>query len=149
MLLWTLGCILFQTSVLIFWSYISGSRIAGLYGSSIFLCFEERPYYFSYWLHQFTVPPTVCSSSLFPKSLEHLLFINFLRINNYFDRCEVVSHCGFALLWLAVLSIFSCACRISLYLPWGKNTYSGLLANFLYWVVWAVYIFWILTAYWS
>ena len=35
------------------------SGIAGSYGNSVFSFFEELPYYFPYWLHQFTFPPTV------------------------------------------------------------------------------------------
>ena len=51
------------------------------------------------------------------------------------------------------LSIFSWACWTSAYLPW-KNVYSNLMSifklrSFLYWVVWALYIFWLLTCYQS
>ena len=53
-------------------------------------------------------------------------------------------------LWL-VMSVFSCACWPSVCLLW-KNVDSGLLPIFLagwfFWY-WVVYIFWILTPYWS
>ena len=57
--------------------------------------------------------------------------------------------------WWVMLSIFSCTCWPSVCLLW-KNVYSGLrpifklaCLFFWYWVVWAVYIFWRLTPYWS
>ena len=57
--------------------------------------------------------------------------------------------------WLTILGIFSRACWPSVCLLW-KNVYSGLLPIFqsgclvfCYWDLWAVYIFWILTPYWS
>ena len=58
--------------------------------------------------------------------------------------------------WLEMLSIFSCACWLSVCLLW-KNVYSGLLLIFKsgclfvfwYWVVWAVYTFCVLTHYQS
>ena len=59
---------------------------------------------------------------------------NFCVISRQFadshcSRCEVtVVWFGF-LWWLEMLSIFSCACYISIYLHW-KNAYSGLLCIF-------------------
>ena len=53
------------------------------------------------------------------------------------DWCEVVPHGNFDLISLIirVLSIFSCACWLSVYLPW-RNVYSGLLPVFFFsWVV--------------
>ena len=50
-----------------------------------------------------------------------------------------------------MLSIFSYACWLSVYLLW-KNVYLDLLPILkivLYWVIWAIYVFWILTPYWS
>ena len=52
--------------------------------------------------------------------------------DSHSERCEVVSHCAlswFAFFWwLAMLSIFSCACLPSMYL-W-ENVYSNLLTIF-------------------
>ena len=54
-----------------------------------------------------------------------------------------------------MLNIFSCTCWPSVCLLW-RNVYAGLLPNFYLgclffwcWVVWAVYIFWLLTPYQS
>ena len=51
--------------------------------------------------------------------------------------------------WLAVLSIFLCACCPFVCLPW-KDIYLGLslifsegLFVFWYWIIWAVHVFWI------
>ena len=43
----------------------------------LFLTFEESPYCFPYWLHQFTVPLTVYKASLFFASFQHLLLLVF------------------------------------------------------------------------
>ena len=71
------------------------------------------------------------------------LVICYLFDDNYSDRCEVVSHCGFDLHFpeMSVLSIVSCACWPSVCIHlWGKkNVYldplplfkSGCLFSFM------------------
>ena len=61
----------------------------------------------------------------------------------------------FIFIWLSVmLKIFSCAYWLSIYLLW-ENVYSGILSIFwlgclsFYSELYDVYIFWILTTYWS
>lgn len=50
----------FPISVLMFFGKIPRSGIARPCGSFIFNVFEGSPYYFPWWLHKFTFPPTVC-----------------------------------------------------------------------------------------
>ena len=81
-----------------------------------------------------------------------------LFYNSHSDRCELIPHCGFDLqCWqLISLSFFSCACWSSKCLLW-ENIYAGYLpllnlvicSFFWYWVVWVVYVYWLLTPYWS
>ena len=70
----------FQISVFVFFRYIPRSGIAESYGSSIFSFFEERPYCFPQWLHQFTFQPTVYKGSVFPHPHQHLLLLVFLMV---------------------------------------------------------------------
>ena len=49
----------FQICIFGFFRYISNGRIAVSYGRSIFTFFEEHPYYFPQWLHEFTFLPVV------------------------------------------------------------------------------------------
>lgn len=57
-------------------------RIAGAYRSMValfFQFFKEFPYYFPYWLYQFTFPATMQEGSFFPHPLQHL-FVNILMM---------------------------------------------------------------------
>ena len=49
----------FLMSIFGFFRSISNGRIAVSYGRSIFTFFEEHPYYFPQWLHEFTFLPVV------------------------------------------------------------------------------------------
>ena len=53
--------------------------MTGSYGNFIFNFFEELPCCFPYWLHHFTLPPTVHDGSNFFTSLL-TLFSNFLIV---------------------------------------------------------------------
>ena len=67
--------------------------------------------------------------------LAHSYFFGLLD-DNHSDSWEVISHCGFWFAfpwWLAVLSLFSCACWTSACLLW-KSFYSGPLPIFN-WIV--------------
>ena len=59
---------------------MSRSRIAGSCDNFIFSFFEEPPYLSPQSLNQFTFPPTVLGSLLFPTPLQHLVFIGFLMM---------------------------------------------------------------------
>ena len=70
MLLWTLGCLnLFK---LVFFAFFGGDIYPGveLLGHIVvlFLIFEEPPYCFPQYLHQFTLPPTVYEGCLLSAS---------------------------------------------------------------------------------
>ena len=59
----------FQVSVFIFFKY---PEVELLDHMVVLLIFVEPPYYFPFWLHQFTSPPTVHNGSLFSTSLPTL-----------------------------------------------------------------------------
>ena len=64
------------------------------YGNCIFFFFfEESPYWFPWWLHQFTVPPTVHKGSLFSTSSPALVS-SCLFEDSRADRCKVISYRG-------------------------------------------------------
>ena len=65
--------------------------------------FKERPYWFSWWLHQFTFPPTVYECSLF--SICSLTLVICLFENSHGAKCEVIAHCGFGL-YFSMISDF-------------------------------------------
>ena len=57
------------------------SKIAGSYGNFIFSFFEEPPYCFPLWLHQFTFPlNTVEVFVFFHTLLQHLLLVDLLMM---------------------------------------------------------------------
>ena len=58
--------------------------------------FEEPPYCFPQWLHQFTFPPTMHEGSLFSTSSPTFV-ICVVFDDSHSDRYEVISHCGFDL----------------------------------------------------
>ena len=58
--------------------------------------YEEPPYCFPQWLHQFTFPPTMYEGSLFSTS-SPVFVICTLFDDNLSDKCQVVSHCSFDL----------------------------------------------------
>ena len=53
------------------WIYMLGCKVV------LFLVFEEPPYCFPQWLHQFTFPPTVYGGYLFSTSLITFAFCGF------------------------------------------------------------------------
>ena len=69
------------------------SGIARSYGNSVFSFFEELPYYFPYWLHQFTFPPTVGGGSLFSTLSPAFIICRHLN-DGHSDWCELVPHCS-------------------------------------------------------
>ena len=65
--------------------YIPRSRVAGLYGSSIFNFFEESPYALHNGLHQLH------------SCVQRVIFTFFFLNNSHPNRCEMMSVCDFDL----------------------------------------------------
>ena len=86
--------IFFQISVLGFLKYIPRWGITGFIKQFHILIFEDPTYCFLYWLHEWAFPPTVHDGSLLSASSETLA-VCWIIDGNLFDRCEVISHCGF------------------------------------------------------
>ena len=74
------------------------SGIAVSRGYSMSDLFEELIKAFSKWLHHFTISAAMCEGSRFPTSLP-ILVIVCLLYHRHSSGCEVVSHCGFDLLF--------------------------------------------------
>ena len=68
----------FQSSALTFFRQIPRSGIAGSYGSTVFSFFEESPYCFPLWLHQFTFSPK-CTGLLFSPHPHQLTLVSVPR----------------------------------------------------------------------
>ena len=137
MLLWTLECIYFQTSVFIFFWFMPGSGMARLCDSSAFNFFvilHTVPHSGSSNLHFYQQ----CTRVPFSKFSPAFIFVVFLVIVILTGaRCYSSLWFWFSFPWLVMLSIFSCACWPFVCLPW-KNVHSGLLFIF-YQVVFACF----------
>ena len=116
MLLWALGsCISLTWCYCSFWICIPRSGCAGSYGNSVVSFFEKPPYCFPQWLHRFIFPPTVSEGFLFSTS-SPVFVIHVLFDDGHSDKFEAITSLCFWLTfpwWLAMLSIFSCACQPS------------------------------------
>ena len=109
------------------------------------------------WLHQFTFPPTVYKGSLFCTSSLTFVICGLFD-DSHSDRSGVISHCGFDLCFSDVEW-----CWASFHVPVGHLRFLfgkmsiQVFCPFFNWgvcffccsVAWAVFIFWILTPYWS
>ena len=120
----------FQIRVFIFFIYIPRIRIAGSYGSSIFIFLRN----FHTIFHSGCIElhsHQQCVRVLFsPQPHWYLLFVFYLMIVILTSvRWYLIVVLISFLWWLVMLSIFSCACWPSVCLPW-KNVYSGLLPIF-------------------
>ena len=86
----------FEISAFAVFRNIPNSGIAESCGNSNFTFFEKTPYCFPQCLHQFTFPLTMYERSLFLTS-SPTFFVCVLFDFSHFNRCEVISHCGFHL----------------------------------------------------
>ena len=73
-------CVSFQ--IIVFCRQMPRSGIAGshYHMAVLFSFFEEPPFCFPQWLHQFTSPPTMQEDSLSLPPLHRLLFVDFLMM---------------------------------------------------------------------
>ena len=151
MLLWTLGCMyLFELVFLIFLDIYPGVELLG-HMVVLFLVFWETSIPFH------TVPPTVYEAFLSSTSWPTFV-ICVLFVDSHSDSCEMISHCGFDLhfpddyrCWASFhvpvgqLYVFFGKMSIQVFCPF----FNRFFFFFKFWVVWATYIFWILTPYQS
>ena len=133
----------FWTGVFVFFGYIPRSGIAGLYGS----------YNFSFLRSFHAVFHNGCPALHFPHLCQHLLFVNILMIGILTGvrwYLIVVLIC-ISLMICDVEHLFMCLLAICIFslekCPFRSSHFLIRLFVFWCWVVWAVYIFWILTPY--
>ena len=133
--------------------YIPRSRISGLYSSSTF-GFWEASMLFSTVAEPIYIPTNSVWGVLFLYILANICYLRFFG-ESHSDRCKVRFWFAFPW-WLVMWNIFSCACWPSACPLWKKSIQDlypffnqFCFFVFLCWVSLAVYIFWILTPYWS
>ena len=110
------------------------NEIAGLYDSSIFSFFEETPYYFPQWLHQFALLPTIFKGSLFSRSSQ-ILVVFLMTVILTCMRWYLIEFLIFIFLINGVEHLFTCLLVICLSLtkcPFKSSTHFSVIsfANF-------------------
>ena len=156
MLLWTLGCVyLLKLGFLLFSDIYPGVELLG-YMVVLFLVFLRNlcnifhsGFTSLYFQECIRVPFS-------PYSHQHFLFVDFLLIA---ILIRVRGYLIMVFIWVSLMTsdvehLF--ICLLAICISPLENIYSGLLFIFWLhclffwsWVVWAVYIIWILTPYWS
>ena len=123
---WTVACTYLWDSDFTSFAYVSGSRIAASYGSSVFK-FLRKLVMFSVIVEPTYIPTTSAQVFLFIHILDQKDFNNW-----YSNTCEILSHCGFVCIsrMTSDLSIFSYTCWpfVCLHL---RSACSGLCSLFV------------------
>ena len=98
-LLWILGCMYIFKLIFSFSSDICPGVRLLYYMLVLSLDFEKLPYYFPYWLYQFTFPPRVCKGSIFLTTL-----LIFVICSLFGDNHSVVWWCLImTLIWIFLM----------------------------------------------
>jgi len=129
-LLWTLVYVSSQIRAFLSFRYILRSGIAVSYSSSIFSSLRNIPTVFHSGCTGLHSPPTVQGFTFLHifANIRYLLFAN-IGIYLMLPILTGVTWYLIVVLLVRMLSIFSCACWLSVCLLW-KNIYSGLPSTF-------------------
>ena len=140
-------------SILVSLEYTPRSGIAGSYGGFISNFLRHLHIIFHSGCINLHSHQQGKSISFSQHCLQHLLFVDFY--DNHSHRWEMISHCGFDLhfsnnWWCWASSYVPVSC---LYVFFGKLSIQFSahfsIGLFVFWwrIIWAVYIFWIITPY--
>jgi len=115
MLLWTSGCMCLSKLVFLFSSDICPGVELLDHMVVLFLVFEELPYCFPQWLHQFTFPPAIFIKS-YTKKYNCILLFGSPR-----GKHQARNHTTLDCKWLGVRPTFLNNCKNSVCIWWHRR----------------------------